>query len=220
MTKDEKKQLVAQAACNYLEEGMIVGVGTGSTVNMFIEAMAKFSCTIAGALASSMASAALLKEHHIEVFDPNAVGDIQLYVDGADEVNEHGYMIKGGGGALTGEKIIAALARDFICIVDDSKKVDVLGEFPLPIEVLPMARSFVARQLVRLGGDPMIREGFTTDHGNPILDVYNLKLLDPVDMESTINQIPGVVTCGLFARKPADHILIGTDDGVQRLKRT
>lgn len=219
MTKDEKKQLVAQAACNYLEEGMIVGVGTGSTVNLFIEAMAKFPCKIAGAVSSSKNSTALLKEHHIEVFDANAVGDIPIYFDGADEVNEHGFMIKGGGGALTGEKIVASLARDFICLVDDAKMVDVLGEFPLPIEVLPMARSFVARKMVAMGGDPMIREGFTTDHGNVILDVYNLKILDPVEMESDINQIPGVVTCGLFARRPADHVLIGTDDGVKRWHR-
>lgn len=219
MTKDEKKQLVAQAACNYLEEGMIVGVGTGSTVNLFIEAMAKFPCSIAGAVSSSKNSTALLKEHHIEVFDANAVGDIPIYFDGADEVNEHGFMIKGGGGALTGEKIVASLARDFICLVDDAKQVDVLGAFPLPIEVLPMARSFVARKMVAMGGDPMIREGFTTDHGNVILDVYNLKILDPVEMESDINQIPGVVTCGLFARRPADHVLIGTDDGVKRWHR-
>lgn len=219
MTQDEQKQLVAQAACNYLEEGMIVGVGTGSTVNYFIEAMAKFQCKIAGAIASSKDSAALLKEHGIEVFDANAVGDISLYVDGADEVNEHGYMIKGGGGALTGEKIVASLARDFICIVDASKAVDVLGKFPLPIEVLPMARSYVARQLVKMGGDPMIREGFVTDHGNVILDIYNLHILDPVALESEINQIPGVVTNGLFARRPANHVLIGTNEGVKRWNR-
>jgi ribose 5-phosphate isomerase A len=219
MTQDEQKRLVAQAACNYLEEGMMVGVGTGSTVNYFIEAMAKFQCKIAGTVASSKASLALLKEHGFEVFDPNAVGDIPLYIDGADEVNEHGYMIKGGGGALTGEKILAAMARDFICLVDQSKSVDVLGKFPLPIEVLPMARSYVARQLVKMGGDPMLRENYTTDHGNLIIDVYNLHILDPVQLESDLNQIPGVVTNGLFARRPANHVLIGTDEGVKRWHR-
>jgi ribose 5-phosphate isomerase A len=216
MTQDEQKQMVAQAACNYLEEGMIVGVGTGTTVNYFIAAMAKFQCKIAGAVSSSKDSAALLKEHGIEVFDANAVNEIPIYVDGADEVNEHGYMIKGGGGALTGEKIIASLARDFICIVDGSKAVDVLGKFPLPIEVLPMARSYVSRQMVKMGGDPMLREGFKTDHGNIIIDVYNLRIIDPVAMESEINQIPGVVTNGLFARRHADHVLIGTTEGIKR----
>lgn len=218
MTQDEQKILVAQAACNYIEEGMIVGVGTGSTVNHFIAAMAKLQCKIAGAVASSKASLALLKENGIEVIDSNAVGDIQLYVDGADEVNKHGYMIKGGGGALTGEKIVAAMARDFICIVDQSKTVDVLGQFPLPVEVLPMARSYVSRQMVKLGGDPMLRENYKTDHGNLIIDVYNLHILDPVALESEINQIPGVVTNGLFARRHANHVLIGTDEGVQRWK--
>jgi ribose 5-phosphate isomerase A len=219
MTQDEQKQLAAQAACNYLEEGMIIGVGTGSTINYFIDALANYQGKIAGAVASSKNTQALLKERGIEVFDANAMGDIPLYIDSADEVNEHGYMIKGGGGALTGEKIIAALARDFICIVDASKVVDVLGKFPLPIEVLPMARSYVARQLVKMGGDPMLREGFVTDHGNIILDIYNLHILDPVQLESDINQIPGVVTNGLFARRPANHVLIGTDEGVKRWSR-
>jgi ribose 5-phosphate isomerase A len=219
MTQDEQKQLAAEAACNYLEEGMIIGVGTGSTINYFIEALGTYQGKIAGAVASSKATQALLKAAGVEVFDANAVGDIPIYFDSADEVNEHGYMIKGGGGALTGEKIIAALARDFICIVDASKKVDVLGKFPLPIEVLPMARSYVARQLVKMGGDPMLREGFVTDHGNIILDIYNLHILDPVQLESDINQIPGVVTNGLFARRPANHVLIGTDEGVKRWHR-
>lgn len=216
MTQDEHKALAAAAALNHIEEGMMIGVGTGSTVNHFIEALAKYPCKIAGTVSSSKASTELLKKHHIDVFDSNAVGTLDLYVDGADEANEHGYLIKGGGGALTGEKILAGMARKFICIVDEQKCVDVLGEFPLPIEVIPMARSFVAREMVKLGGDPMLREGFITDYGNVILDVYNLKLLDPMQMEHTLNQIPGVVTNGIFAHRRADLVLIGTDDGVKR----
>lgn len=217
MSIEAQKELAARAALNYVEEGMMVGVGTGSTVNYFIEGLAKLPCSIAGAVSSSKATTEKLKSCGIDVFDANAVGDIPLYVDGADEVNQHRYLVKGGGGALTGEKILASMAKDFICIVNEAKVVDVLGEFPLPIEVLPMARSFVARQIVKLGGDPMIREGFKSDHGNPILDIYNLKILDPQEMEREINQIPGVITNGIFALRRADHILVGTDTEVKRI---
>ncbi len=218
MSIEQQKELAARAAVNYIEEGMIVGIGTGSTVNYFIEALADLPYDIAGAVASSKATAEKLKACGIEVFDPNAVGDILLYVDGADEVNQHRYMIKGGGGALSGEKIIAGMAKEFICIVNEAKMVDVLGEFPLAVEVLPMARSYVARQIVKLGGDPMIREGFTSDHGNLILDIYNLRILDPQAMEQEINQIPGVVTNGIFAQRRADFILVGTDTEVKRIQ--
>jgi ribose 5-phosphate isomerase A len=214
---EAQKELAARAALNYVEEGMVVGIGTGSTVNYFIEGLADLHCKIAGAVSSSKASTEKLKACGIEVIDSNAAGDIPLYVDGADEVNKHRYLIKGGGGALTGEKIIASMAREFICIVDEKKVVGVLGEFPLPVEVLPMARSYVARQIVKMGGDPMIREGFTTDHGNLILDIYNLKILDPEKMEQELNQIPGVITNGIFAKRRADFILVGTDTEVKRI---
>ncbi len=217
MTIEAQKELAARAALNYIEEGMIIGIGTGSTVNYFIEALANFPCKITGCVSSSKASTQKLKSIGLEVFDPNAVGDIPLYVDGADEVNKHCYLIKGGGGALTGEKIIASMAKEFICIVDEAKVVDVLGEFPVPVEVLPMARSFVARQLVKLGGDPMLREGFTTDHGNIILDVYNMRVIDPQLLEQEINQIPGVIANGIFAKRRADFILVGTETEVKRI---
>lgn len=216
--QDIHKKAAALAALKYVEEGMIIGVGTGSTTNFFIDALATLPFDIKGAVSSSRATTARLKSLGIEVFDPNATGDIQLYVDGADEVNHHGYMIKGGGGALTGEKIIASMARTFICIVDQSKCVDVLGQFPVPIEVLPMARSFVARQLVLMNADPMYREGFTTDHGNIILDAYHLKLTDPMAVESQLNQIPGVVAHGIFAKRHANLVLVGTDQGVTSIK--
>lgn len=212
--RENHKKAAALAALKYVEEGMILGVGTGSTTNYFIDALATLPFDIKGAVSSSRATAARLKSLGIEVFDPNTTGDIPLYVDGADEVNQHGYMIKGGGGALTGEKIIAGMARKFICIVDQSKQVDVLGTFPVPIEVLPMARSFVARQLVLIGADPMYREGMVTDHGNIILDVYHLKLTDPMAVEAQLNQIPGVVTNGIFAKRHANLVLVGTDQGV------
>jgi ribose 5-phosphate isomerase A len=217
MSVEAQKEMAARAALNYVEEGMVIGIGTGSTVNYFIEGLAGLHCKIAGCVSSSKASTEKLKACGIEVFDANATGDIPLYVDGADEVNQHRYLIKGGGGALTGEKIVASMAKEFICIVNEAKVVDVLGEFPLPVEVLPMARSYVARQIVKLGGDPMIREDFTTDHGNVILDIYNLKILDPQAMEQEINQIPGVITNGIFAKRRADFILVGTDTEVKRI---
>ena len=216
MSTDAHKKAAAEAALDYIEIGDVVGVGTGSTVNHFIDALAGAKGRIDGAVASSAATAERLRAHGIALLDLNRAGDLPLYVDGADEVTRHGHMIKGGGGALTREKIVAGASRRFVCIVDESKKVDVLGEFPLPIEVIPMARSMVARKLVALGGQPEWREGFTTDNGHWILDVRHLDLVDPVAMESKINDIPGVVTCGLFARRPADLVLIGSSSGVQQ----
>lgn len=218
MTADEMKREAAEAALQYVEEDTVVGIGTGSTANHFIDLLAaKFKHRIEGTVASSEASAARLKQHGIPVFDLNSVGDIPLYVDGADEANGLLQLIKGGGGALTREKIVAAASRKFVCIADESKKVDVLGAFPLPIEVLPMARSYVARQLVKLGGNPELREGFKTDNGNIILDVHNLPIVEPVKMEQTINSIPGVVTVGLFAIRPADILILGTQQGPKTL---
>lgn len=218
MTADEMKREAAEAALQYVEEDTVVGIGTGSTANHFIDLLAaKFKRRIEGTVASSEASAARLKQHGIPVFDLNSVGDIPLYVDGADEANGLLQLIKGGGGALTREKIVAAASRKFVCIADESKKVDVLGAFPLPIEVLPMARSYVARQLVKLGGNPELREGFKTDNGNIILDVHNLPIVEPVKMEQTINSIPGVVTVGLFAIRPADILILGTQQGPKTL---
>jgi ribose 5-phosphate isomerase A len=198
---------------------MTIGVGTGSTVNHFIAALAVWRDRIAGAVSSSEASSRLLRQAGIEVFDLNSVGDLELYVDGADEATRHLQLIKGGGGALTREKIIAAASRQFVCIVDDSKLVDVLGRFPLPVEVIPMARSLVARQLLKLGGQPVWREGFVTDNGNVILDVHNLEILDPAALETGINQLAGVVTVGLFARRPADLLIVAGAEGVQRIER-
>lgn len=219
MTQDELKQAVAKAAITHVPTGCIVGVGTGSTANYFIDELGKIKHKIDGAVASSEASAQRLRKHGIEVHDLNNVADLPVYVDGADEITRHLAMIKGGGGALTREKIVSAVARKFVCICDASKLVDVLGKFPLPVEVLPMARSYVARELVKLGGQPALRQGFTTDNGNVILDVHNMNILNPQELEATINQITGVVTNGLFARRGADVLLLGTDSGVQTLTR-
>ena len=223
MNQDQLKQAVAQAAADYirpkLDSDSIVGIGTGSTANFFIDALAEFKHLFDGTVASSEASAARLRQHGIPVYDLNSIESMEFYIDGADEVNEHLELIKGGGGALTREKIVAQVAQEFVCIVDDSKQVALLGEFPLPIEVLPMARGLVARELVKLGGDPVLREGFTTDNGNLILDVHHLKIRAPQQLESDINQIPGVVTNGLFARRPADTLLFGTAEGVKRTQR-
>jgi ribose 5-phosphate isomerase A len=217
LTQDQKKQAVAEAALKFVENDAIVGVGTGSTVNYFIDALGTMANKIKGAVSSSEASSKKLQALGIEVFDLNSVGSFDIYVDGADEVTEHKHMIKGGGAALTREKIVAAVAKKFICIVDDSKQVGVLGAFPLPIEVIPMARSYVARELVKLGGDPVYRQGVITDNGNVILDVYNLKILKPVELEKQINNIVGVVTNGLFAARGADVVLIAGDKGVVSL---
>ena len=219
MTQDELKQLVAREALKHVIEDSIVGVGSGSTVNFFIDALAGIKGRIEGAVAASEASAERLKKHGIRVFDLNSVADLPVYVDGADEITRHLSMIKGGGGAVTREKIVAAVARKFVCIADQSKLVDVLGKFPLPIEVIPMARSYVARELVKLGGQPALRVGFTTDNGNVILDVHNLQIMKPLELESTLNQITGVVASGLFARRGADVLLLGADKGVQTLTR-
>ncbi|MFQ6370868.1 ribose-5-phosphate isomerase RpiA [Shewanella sp. YIC-542] len=217
MTQDELKKAVGWAALKYVEPDTIVGVGTGSTVNHFIDALATMKAEIEGAVSSSEASAARLKAAGIPVFDLNTVDALSVYVDGADEINAHKAMIKGGGAALTREKIVAAVAKKFVCIVDESKQVDILGEFPLPVEVIPMARSYVARELVKLGGDPVYREGVVTDNGNVILDVYNLRILDPHALEQQINNIVGVVTVGLFAARGADTVLVGTQNGVVTL---
>ncbi len=216
-TQDELKQQVAQAAVAYVKEG-IIGVGTGSTANFFIEELAKVKHKIEGTVASSEATAQRLRAHGIEVFDLNAVDSLDIYVDGADEITEHLHMLKGGGGALTREKIVAAVAKTFICICDETKYVPVLGKFPLPVEVLPMAKSYVARELVKLGGQPKLRD-FTTDNGNIILDVWNLNIDDPLAMEAKINQIVGVVTNGLFAARPANVLLLATADGVKTYKK-
>jgi ribose 5-phosphate isomerase A len=218
MASDQQKQRAAEAALEYVPEGCVLGVGTGSTVNHFIAALARRRVPLAGAVASSEASARLLKAARIEVLDLNSAGDLELYVDGADEATRHLALIKGGGAALTREKIVAAASRRFICIVDRSKLVDVLGRFPLPVEVIPMARSYVARQLVKLGGQPVLRAGVTTDNGNVILDVHNLKLLDPAAVEADINQIAGVVCNGIFARRGADLLLVGGDSAVEVLR--
>jgi ribose 5-phosphate isomerase A len=220
-TQDELKQQVARAAVDYVRGG-IIGVGTGSTANYFIDELAKVKSKIDGAVASSEGTAQRLRSNGIQVLDLNNVspGDLEIYVDGADEITEHFHMLKGGGGALTREKIVAAVAQKFICICDASKRVSVLGKFPLPVEVLPMARSHVARELVKLGGQPKLREGFTTDNGNVILDVSNLEILDPIAMEARINQIVGVVTNGLFAARPADILLMSTQNGVETYKRS
>jgi len=218
MTQDEMKKAVAKAALDYIEAGTIVGVGTGSTANHFIDFLATVKGKIEGTVASSVASAERLKKHGIPVFDLNAVGQLGVYVDGADESNRYLHLVKGGGGALTREKIVAAASKTFVCIADESKLVDVLGKFPLPIEVIPMARSYVARELVKLGGRPVLREGFTTDNGNVILDVHDLSILNPVELEGQLNNLVGVVTNGLFAIRPADVLLLGTPAGVKTIK--
>ena len=220
MTQDELKRAVAAAAIRYVTEnavGSIVGVGSGSTANFFIDELAKIKHTIKGTVASSVKSAERLASHGIPVFDLNDVAGIPVYVDGADEINPRMHMIKGGGGALTREKIVAAASKKFICICDESKLVDVLGKFALPVEVIPMAREFVARELKKLGGAPRLRAGFTTDNGNIVLDVAGLSITDPPAFESAVNQITGVVTVGLFARQPADVLLLGTAQGVKTL---
>jgi ribose 5-phosphate isomerase A len=217
MTQDELKKLVAQAALKHVVEDAVVGVGSGSTVNLFIDALASIKGRIEGAVAASEASAERLKKHGIRVFDLNAVDELPVYVDGADEVTEHLYMTKGGGGALTREKIIAAVARKFVCICDASKLVPVLGKFPLPVEVIPMARSHVGRELRKLGGHPVLREDFRTDNGNLILDCHALTITDPPRLEAELNNIAGVVTNGLFARRPADLLLLGAPEGVKQI---
>jgi ribose 5-phosphate isomerase A len=220
MNQDELKQAVAREALRYVVDDAWVGVGSGSTANFFIDELARYRGRIRGAVASSVKTAERLKARGIPLEELNNTGDLPVYVDGADEVTEHGAMIKGGGGALTREKIVAGASRQFVCIVDASKLVPVLGRFPLPVEVIPMARSYVARELAKLGGQPEWRMGFTTDNGNVILDVRGLSILNPVELEAVINQIPGVVTVGLFARRGADVILVGGESGVQTLKPT
>lgn len=219
MDADSKKKAAALAALEYVEDGMLVGVGTGSTVNHFIAALAGRRHRIAGAVSSSEASTQRLRDAGIEVVALNDAGDLSLYVDGADEATRHLDLIKGGGGALTREKIVAAASRRFVCIVDDTKLVPVLGRFPLPVEVIPMARSLVARKLVGLGGQPVLRQGFITDNGNEILDVHSLKIEDPAALEARIGLLTGVVEVGLFARRGADILLVAGDGGVQTLKR-
>ncbi len=217
MTQDELKQAVARAALDYVVEGKIVGVGTGSTANFFIDALAGMKDRIPGAVASSEATKKRLEGHGIKVFDLNDVTELPVYIDGADEINDRMHMVKGGGGALTREKIVAAVADKFICIADGSKLVKVIGKFPLPVEVIPMSCAYVARELTKLGGTPVVREGFVTDNGNLILDVKGLEITDPVAFETRVNQIVGVVTNGLFACSPADVCLLGTANGVQKL---
>ena len=217
MNQDELKRQAALAALEYVKPGSIVGVGTGSTVNHFIDGLATIKHKIEGAVSSSNASTERLRKHGIQVFDLNEVDDIPVYVDGADESNEHLQLIKGGGGALTREKIIAHLAKTFVCIADESKLVPVLGKFPLPIEVIPMARSMIARELVKRGGQPIYRDGFVTDNGNQILDVHNLEIMQPAKLEDELNNIPGIVTVGLFALRPADVLILATKDGVRMI---
>ncbi len=215
MTQDEQKKLVAEAALKHVVEDAVVGVGSGSTVFMFIEFLSKIKNRIEGAVAASDASAERLKKHGIRVLDLNSVDELPVYVDGADEITEHLYMIKGGGGALTREKVIAAVAKSFVCICDSSKLVPVLGKFPLPVEVIPMARSLVGREMLRRGAQPVLRENFSTDNGNLILDCHGLMILDPPKLEAELNNVAGVVTNGLFARRGADVLLLGSPDGVK-----
>ena len=218
MTQDEMKKAAAIKALDYIKADTIVGVGTGSTVNHFIDALATIKDKIIGAVSSSEASTERLKSYGIEVFELNNVDSIDVYVDGADEINPHMHMIKGGGAALTREKIVAAVAKTFVCIADDSKQVPMLGSFPLPVEVIPMARSYVARELVKLGGDPAYRQGVITDNGNVIIDVHNLTIMDPKALENSINAIAGVVSNGLFANRPANVLIIGSADGAKIIK--
>ncbi|WP_102797457.1 ribose-5-phosphate isomerase RpiA [Bowmanella denitrificans] len=217
MNQNELKKAAAMAALDFIQDDAIVGVGTGSTVAYFIEGLGNIKHKVQGAVSSSEDSTNKLKALGIEVFELNNVDSLDIYVDGADEITAHKHMIKGGGAALTREKIVAAVAKTFVCVVDQSKQVDVLGQFPLPVEVIPMARSYVARELVKLGGDPVWRQGVVTDNGNVILDVHNLTILNPVELESQINQIAGVVTNGLFARRGADIVLVAGAGGVKQL---
>jgi ribose 5-phosphate isomerase A len=219
MNAEDMKRAAAAAALSYIKNDMVVGVGTGSTTNYFIDLLATVKGRIEGAVASSEASAARLRQHHIPVFDLNATGDLDLYVDGADEANKHLQLIKGGGAALTREKITAAASRQFVCIADQRKYVDILGKFPLPVEVIPMARSYAAREIKKLGGQPVLRENVTTDNGNIVLDVHNLTIMEPIKLEQAINQIAGVVTVGLFAQRPADILILGTESGVKTYRR-
>ncbi|BAU56724.1 ribose-5-phosphate isomerase RpiA [Halorhodospira halochloris] len=218
MNQTDGKRLAAEAALKYVEEDTIIGVGTGSTVDKFIDALAEMRMKLRGAVSSSEASTQRLRKHGIDVVDLNSAGRLDLYVDGADESNRFLQLIKGGGGALTREKIVASASERFICIADESKLVDVLGEFPLPIEVIPMARSTVARELVRIGGRPELRQNFTTDNGNIILDVHGLSITEPLKLEQEINNIPGVVTNGIFALRPADLLLLGSSSGVRKVE--
>ena len=219
MTPDDKKRIAAEAALEYVQPGTVLGVGTGSTVNHFIDILsARMKGAVEAAVSSSEASTERLRQHGIQVLDLNAVDELSIYVDGADESNRHLQLIKGGGGALTREKIIAEASRSFVCIADDSKLVDRLGRFPLPVEVIPMARGLVARKLAAMGGQPVLRENYLTDNGCEILDVHNLEILEPMKMETEINQIPGVVTVGLFAHRGADVLLLGGERGVETIK--
>jgi len=218
MKQEEKKQRVAEAALQYVVDDSIIGVGTGSTVNYFIEQLASIKHRIEGAVSSSEASEDLMRKHNIPVVPLNSINELTVYIDGADEANKHLHLIKGGGGALTREKIVAAASKKFVCIVDDSKLVDVLGNFPLPVEVIPMAQSYVAREIVKLGGQPILRDGFTTDNGNIILDIENLSIMQPVELEVTMNNIAGVVCNGLFARRPADVLLIADNHSIRTLQ--
>ena len=219
MHQTEKKRAAAEAALEYIEPGCLLGVGTGSTVNYFIDALPQVRDKIDKLVSSSEASSERLRSHGFEVSELSETGDLDLYVDGADEANKHFHLIKGGGGALTREKIIAGASRKFVCIIDDSKMVGTLGAFPLPIEVIPMARSYVSRKTIKYRGQPVYREGFTTDNGNEIIDVYNLQITNPVEMEERINQIPGVVTVGLFAHRGADILIIADDKEVRTVKK-
>ena len=219
MTQDEMKKAAGWAALEYVTKNSIVGVGTGSTVNHFIDALATRKEEIKGAVSSSVASTERLEQIGIKVFDANDVASLDIYVDGADEINAEFDMVKGGGAAFTREKIVAAIPGKFLCIVDNTKQVDVLGQFPLPVEVIPMARSFIGRELVKLGGDPVYREGVITDNGNIILDVYNMEITDPKAMEDSINALPGVVTVGLFAHRGADVLLVGSPEGTKIIEK-
>ena len=214
MSQDNKKRNVAKAAIEYIKNSTIIGVGTGSTVNFFVEELAKNKGLIEGAVSSSIATEKLLKDNNIPVVTLNSVTELSVYIDGADEATKNKHLIKGGGGALTREKIIAAASKEFICIIDDSKLVPLLGSFPLPVEVIPMAQSYVAREIVKIGGQPELRQDFQTDYGNIILDIHNLKIENPIELENQLNQITGVVTNGLFAKRSADTLLIAKDDGI------
>jgi ribose-5-phosphate isomerase (EC 5.3.1.6) len=215
MDQDALKRAAAHAALDYIPDDAVVGVGTGSTVNFFIDALATRKHRLAGAVSSSEVSTTRLKAAGIPVFDLNGIQELPVYIDGADEITSGLAMIKGGGGALTREKIVAAVAEKFICIADQKKLVPLLGRFPLPMEVIPMARSYVAREIVKLGGQPVLREGYTTDNGNLILDIHNLQILNPIDLETRLSAITGVVMCGLFARRPADILILATTDGIK-----
>jgi len=214
MSQDQKKRNAAKAAIEYIKNSAVIGVGTGSTVNFFIEELAKNKGLIDGVVSSSIATEKLLKEHNIPVIALNSVTELPIYIDGADEATKNKHLIKGGGGALTREKIIAAASKQFICIIDDTKLVPMLGNFPLPVEVIPMAQSYVAREITKLGGQPELRQDFITDNGNVILDIHNLKVENPSELEDKLNQITGVVTNGLFARRPADVLIIASDNKI------